>query len=69
MLRKQQRIEDLFDFASHGYEVGDQIGEGGYGKVFLCKKLDSTEVRAMKIIQLTANEAEMKAIKNDADVL
>jgi serine/threonine protein kinase len=44
---KKKGIEDFFDFKSQGYEIGEKIGEGAFGKVFCCKKLDNEEVLAM----------------------
>lgn len=54
---KRNRITELFDFESHGYKVGDFIGQGSFGKVFECKKLVEPEkLYALKLIQLSVDE-------------
>lgn len=69
-MNKRKPIECLLDYKSKGYEIGDQIGEGGFGKVFLCQKLDQPgSVFAMKIIQMSANQEQMNEIMKDAEIL
>lgn len=69
MLKQKKPIEHSFDFKSHGYEIGEQIGEGAFGKVFLCKKIEEPEIMAMKVIHMSANEEEMKSVMRDAEIL
>ncbi len=38
-MQRSNKLNELFDFKSRGYEVGELIGQGGFGKVHACKKI------------------------------
>uniref|UniRef100_A0A3Q2UPP4 Homeodomain-interacting protein kinase 2-like n=1 Tax=Fundulus heteroclitus TaxID=8078 RepID=A0A3Q2UPP4_FUNHE len=47
------------------YRVEKKLGEGSFGKVVRCRKLDTEEIRAIKILKPKPNagKAEIKALK------
>lgn len=61
-MSKRNRSNDFLDLKSHGYKIIDQYGEGSFGKVYLCTKIDNPDkmMYAAKIIDTTANQEDMK---------
>ena len=58
VVRKTGILEDFYD-------VGDLVGEGGFGEVFACTHLETREVRAVKVMEKSHDDPSI----NDAIIV
>jgi calcium-dependent protein kinase len=51
------------------YVVGELLGEGGFGEVYSCTHIQSTEVRAVKVIPKHEDEEENLKVIEEFDIV
>lgn len=69
MIKQRKPIEFRLDYQSKGYEIGEEIGKGGFGLVFACKKLDQPKIYAMKVIHMSIDESQKNDIIKETNIL
>ena len=57
--REQESIVFIKSNPSKDYIILDELGEGGFGKVYKCVKISNQEVYAMKHIDITSNKQKI----------
>jgi len=69
-MQKARKVNLLYNLKSHGYEGGEIIGAGGWGKVYACRKIESADWDlALKVVEFSASELEIDGILNDIEIL